>query len=463
MDAIGSLIQAITHPLGSLVLLGGVLLALHLRPQQSPWPWVIFALVGFAASLGEFRNEFITNPPPFAFPLQQLRQQGRPLTMALLALLLALGLRTRPGWRQIYFPRPLAPLIAIQVVLLLKVFLQGNLGFTLVATITFFAMIVALLLGPARWLQSEPDFKWAVRSIALVGIFFLLASLYQARIDAAPMMIVHGWFMGITGNPQQAAIFLMATIPCQFFLVMQPRQSNWQRSFWLILIWATFYTLIITGSRMGVLSTIGGVLIFITHRSERLKQSFLILGLGIAVLLIFTDITTLVSIAPDKLLQGTNTREGIWLSQWYSFLQHPLFGAPLVGDRLGFGENSWLAIAASTGIVGLIPAFIFAYECLTLILKLSKLGNIHPHYRLHCDTITFGLVILLIGSIAEAYLLGLLTFAVISLMTYLILGQFLLEVSESENPSYQSAPDNTHPINVIHINPGLRQSRRENP
>jgi hypothetical protein len=137
--------------------------------------------------------------------------------------------------------------------------------------------------------------------------------------------------------------------------------------------------------------------------------------------------------ATDKFLSGTNTREGVWLALWNQFINYPLFGVPLQGERLGYGESSWLAAGANLGLLGFLPLVMFGLECLKMILQLNKLTHKNPIYFLQSSTVIAGLASLLVGSFSEAFLLGNLTFSLLALLMYLSLGKYLIEVDSIEN------------------------------
>ena len=122
-----------------------------------------------------------------------------------------------------------------------------------------------------------------------------------------------------------------------------------------------------------------------------------------------------------------NTRAVVWSAMWKGFMNYVVFGVPLRGDRLGYGENSWLAAGASLGLVGLIPLLMFGVECIRMMLRLNQICTVKPIYSLQCNTVIAALISLMIGSIFEAFLLGNLTFALMALLMYLSLGQYLIE------------------------------------
>ena len=138
--------------------------------------------------------------------------------------------------------------------------------------------------------------------------------------------------------------------------------------------------------------------------------------------------------APTDKFDNTtlDTRSGVWNGYWSSFLENPIFGAPLEGDRLRFGESSWLGVLGSLGIVGALPMFMFGWTSLQMIFNLDRLAKRRPEYYQKCSTVMAGLLSLLVGGISEAYLLGNLTFSILAVLLYLVLGNYLLEVAQRE-------------------------------
>jgi hypothetical protein len=432
MGFITQLLQLLFGPIGIIALLLGTWVIWGARASRRRWHWSLFGLCAFSASLAEYRDQYILDPPPLAFPLEQIRQNGRPLTILLLLLLIFLALQTERGWRKYNIPKPLIMLVYIQLTLLLKVLIEGSAVFALIGFITYTAVIFMTVRGPSLWLQDEQNFNFAVGSLIWVDVLFAGVVFYQFRINPEPMIFLHGLLMGMTGNPQHAAIMLMAIVPCILFFLLSSNSKFWQKILCTIFLLLTIYLLLQTGSRTGLLSLMVGVFIFFGQRSSAQKKFLYILALLAILVFTFIDISVASSFVPEKLISLQDTRTQVWQSMWQRFLLNPLFGAPLQGDRLGFNENSWLAIAATTGIIGLIPAILFAYQCIKFAMELHRIGNRNPSHRLHCDMVTAGISSLLVGSIAEAYLLGILTFALLALCTYLILGQYLIELDRKQ-------------------------------
>ena len=218
MDFVNQLVNFIVTPLGFILLGGGLFLALQANQSRPRLGWFLVAIFGFAASLNKFGNEFIREPPALVFPLQQIRELGRPLTIVLLVLLIFIALKAKNIWRKKIMPQPLTYLILVQSVIFFKILVYGNLGFAFLSAATFGGLVLMVILGPSRWLQNEENFQLGVWSMAMVGVIFGIANGYQALIDKYAITFVHGWFLGTTGNPHHAAILITATIPAFLFL-----------------------------------------------------------------------------------------------------------------------------------------------------------------------------------------------------------------------------------------------------
>jgi hypothetical protein len=349
-----------------------------------------------------------------------------------------LGFLTQNGWRRILTPQPLKYLILVQIVIFFKTLVYGDIGFAFLAVFTFGAVVLMLRIGPSRWLQDEQNFHLAVWSLAMVSVIFVIVNAYQALFDVYAITFVHGWFLGTTGNPIHAAVLLAATIPCFMFLIESRKQGDWVKAWWMLGLILVMIALFLTASRTGIIMGVVSILFFYRHRAGIVLRLGIFVSVVLAVILPFfgQDVPgwgTSYGAATDKFLSGTNTREGVWLALWNHFINNPLFGVPLQGERLGYGESSWLAAGATLGLLGFVPLVMFGLECLKMMLQLNKLSHRKPIYFLQSSTVIAGLASLLVGSLSEAFLLGNLTFSLLALLMYLSLGKYLIEVDHTEN------------------------------
>jgi hypothetical protein len=90
------------------------------------------------------------------------------------------------------------------------------------------------------------------------------------------------------------------------------------------------------------------------------------------------------------------------------FFDHPIFGGPVEGDRLTFGESTWLGAAAGLGIAGLAPMLMLLSRTLGLAARFWKtqgtLGNAKANAM-----ILAVVMVSVAGSFFEAFLFGVLT------------------------------------------------------
>lgn len=427
-------LNLVGSPLGLLGLLFS--LGVVYRARRSPrLAWFLVALCCFAASLSEFRDAYILDAPDLVFPLEQIRANGRPLTISLLGLVLILNylMPRERSWRHLRISSAVWALTAIQFLVFFKTFAFGSVSFATLALLTFMSVVLMVRSGPSRWLQNDQQFHLGIWAIALVSLLFISVSGYQALFDPYPVTFVHRSFLGTTGNPQHAATLLATALPCLLFLIQAQTKYRGRISWLIPLILATI-ALFLTASRTGVL--MGGVTLMLFFRQSKGQVFWLCLLMALILAIFLPEViqaqgTVNFSAITRQLFNLDDTRSQVWAAMWRTFNAHPLFGVPLEADRLGYGENSWLAVAATLGIVGLVPLLIFGFSCLRMIFKLNQMATDYPVYATHSNTVIAGLLTLLVGSIFEAFLLGTITFPLLALLLYLALGQYLLDLHQT--------------------------------
>jgi hypothetical protein len=431
---ISQLIDFVATPTGIIGIAIGILIFFKASASVQTG-WLLFSLCGFAASLHTFSDRWHKTAPPLLFPLQQLRSAGRPLSIVLLILLVCLALQTQNNWRRQIFPPPIKYLIAVQLAILVKTLFYGNIEFALVSALTFGGIILMLQKGPGRWLQNDQNFYLAARSIGMVSLIFVAANTYQYVINRYPVAYIHGRFMGTTGNPQHAAVLLAATIPCLIFLIQTAPNWGFSKFLWGGTLMGAIYFLVLTGSRTGLLMGAISILLFYRNNQGAWIRSILAIAIVTVLVMPFLEPANLTSSATgidpsvsDRFVSTNDNRAGVWDGLWRSFSKNMIFGVPLQGDRLGYGENSWLSTGANLGLVGFIPMIMMGWESIKLIWRLDRLGTLNSDYFLQSSTVIAGLGSMLIGSLFEAFLLGNITFSLLAFLTYLLMGAYLVEI-----------------------------------
>lgn len=392
--------------------------------------WFLLACCGFTASMSIYTAEWLKEQPRLLPPLEQIRQSGRPISGGLVAILLVLALvLAQKNTRKSLVPTPILCLLFVQITLFVKSYLIGNFAAAMSGLALYGLVLAMVIWGPSRWLQTDGDFQGGAWSIAMVGVIFVLTNTYQYVIDRFPITFTNGYFMGTTGNPQHAAMLLVGVVPCVLFL-FESTKSGTQKTAWLTLLLVLCVGLAMTASRTGAFAGVMAVLLFYRKRGGKFLQlaliASIILYIGFSLFHNPSD-----AVSPSLLSKGAaDTRSAVWSEQIEKFLQNPLFGAPLVGERVAFNESSWLGIAAGAGVIGLLPLLMFGYSTLKMMLKLDRFSKQYPQYYLHCSAVIAGLGAMLAGSFTEAYLLGILTFSILAVLQYLVLGQYLCELSQ---------------------------------
>jgi len=119
----------------------------------------------------------------------------------------------------------------------------------------------------------------------------------------------------------------------------------------------------------------------------------------------------------------------VWAQAWSDFLSAPIFGTigNYVGDTPKTIESSYLATLQLLGVVGAIPLAVSVGSIVTLLPKalLARWSrNVPPE---QADLLIAAVSIVLVGSVFEAFFLGILSFSVVWLYALFAIGAYVLE------------------------------------
>jgi O-antigen ligase len=269
--------------------------------------------------------------------------------------------------------------------------------------------------------------------MATCAAIFCAVNAIQYVLDPSPLFAAHGRLNATTSNPQQAAGLLGGALPAVLYFVATGRTLV--RAAAVVLAIACLVLLVWTGSRTGV--AMGALAILFVLRSSATLRAYAVLT-GIIVLAV-----GLPALFDEQLIERFNvssiedTRSAVWTGMWQAFSENPIFGVEITGERLGFGENSWLAMASSAGIVGLIPLLAFGVSLISLCLSLLMRPYADQRDRARRDATVGCIASILLGSLFEAYLLGTLTAPVYMIVLAGIMGQRMLMPSFPPQPHKQ--------------------------
>ncbi|MGK0386965.1 MAG: hypothetical protein ACI849_001584 [Patiriisocius sp.] len=424
------LFDLILGPAGFLLILGlGIILRTLFKNDSN----ILYFLATMAlfASFGEYKDAYGTESPDLVFPLQSLRQYGRIVTVAILGLISFYIFKKTIVQKSHKVDDVFAiknGLLFIQILVFFKNLVYGDI-ITACLTFAIFSLVYLIFhRGFVFWIIGEKYFKRSVFSFLLAIVIFNAMASYQSLFDPIAMSFVQSRFMGMTENPQHAAVLLTSGIPL-FLVFIIDTNKRWKKAILVIgLLW-TIYYLVLTGSRTGMIMAFVTIMIFLSgYRGTGIKW----IVMGSIVVFVFVSITDYnpAGVMDETVLERygstENTREDVIRIQMRQFRENILFGANPRGDRVGFAENSYMGVAASLGLLGLLPLFFMIKGIMKLIFSLwrgaSSSRNKHFYYL-----VISGLLSLLIGALAEAYLLGNITWPIILLLCYVHWGYYLLQ------------------------------------
>ncbi|UOM36762.1 hypothetical protein [Acuticoccus sp. I52.16.1] len=421
MEQLSSLISFAISPLGiAFAGLGGLVL---MQARANPLlPWLALGSLVFAASLSRFVNEWYPNPPSFFGPIDMLVGNGRPLTIILLAIMVLMPVR------YLRAPAGLPPfafaLLTAHLVIALKTFSGGSISFALLSAVTTgLIFFIFSQVGP-RWIGQDGDIDRAIVAVAAAITAFTALNAVQYVLGPQALAVANGRFNGTTGNPQHAAAFLGAGIPALVYVALT-RGFIWKLAA-LGTAAVAAYFLMWTGSRTGLLIGAAATMLLLRRSGA--------VAIGTGALATIAGLYVILTTPPgdfalDRLVSTENTRGGVWAALWQSFQNNPLTGMSLTGDRLGFGESSWLAMAATTGLLGLLPLLASGAMLLKIATQLLLGSAPTRRAQLQGDFAGGVVVSLIIGSIFEAFLLSAMSAATMLLLLVGIIGVRRLDIN----------------------------------
>jgi hypothetical protein len=417
-------IDTLLSPAGGFALLAGLMLLISLffSPKIK---WLVLTGAIWISTLAFFLTPG-KMPIHMAFPLEQLRNNGRSIAAGLLIALLIPAVTSPRGWRIRRVGIPVVLFFVFELVLTTRMILAGVVDRGLLSLIIYPLLFLSLGWGLSKWVQTVEDAHRALRAVMFAGVLFVAGSSYQFAINRTT--VLSGMrFQGTTGNPQSAGMLIALTLPASLYFVGRSSEIKINRVMSGVAAGFMAILLLWTGSRTGILMAATGIAI--TFRSRIGKFLGVLIFVGVFVFLalqVYDDATT----SMVGMLARGDTRTRIWTAMWQDFLANPAMGSMQGG--FGVGENSYLSTASSAGLFGLIPLFAFVaattFACLKLNFSRRLLGQEKPL----ADAVLGGLISVLVGGIFEGHLLGTLTISVFVIYIMCVLLAFLLDVVDVE-------------------------------
>jgi hypothetical protein len=364
------------------------------------------------ASVQKYYDIYQGEGPPLVFPLEFMAQYGRELGVAALGTLAVLAMFLPTGGQRPNVSLACRALIAIQIVLLIKFVQSGGHQFAAIAFCVYAAMWWVYFRAFPRLFGIASEVAPKVANVLTYTLAaFLALNIYQYLRNPGPAMMSQGRFHGITANPQMFALCIGVCVPAALFIANNSGTRIRKKWFAISVLIATAFFAILSGSRLAVLLVVVGVAPYM--------PVWMIAASAITIFLAWIfriDPRELVGQfdAGRVITRTTDTRSMVWRRQLETFWEFPVFGRPFQRQRLRFGESSWFALMAATGVVGFIPGVFFLSSLFSIAMRLFRyqvLGDTATDLRSRNEArfLVGSISAAITGSFFEAFMLGTLT------------------------------------------------------
>lgn len=395
--------------------------------------WAVLTVMLYCATYSFNTNRIV----PLISPLEQIRYLSEVLTALFLIFLIAPAAFGRYShlsspllWGAVLF-------WVLEVFYSLRVTGAVTPAKAGIAVCIFTALLLVLAYGLPGWLTSVGDVFVISRCLGMASVLVILGIAAQLLINRSAAL-AGDRLVGTTGNPQYAAMVLSIGAQPLYMLLASRREGPIRRIIWGIFAAAGTTLLMSTGSRTGMLVLIVGLAIMFWRRSFRFVLMIIVIGF---LIMLFQWLFSIGGEASARLLNTMDTRSGGWKAYIELFLDHPLLGHV---EDLDFGvvENSYLTVAARTGVVGLSVlglAMMFIFFSILQLRRTKALVSKDQGYAI--DFVSAGIVSILAGAIFEGILVGTLTFMLLSLYIYLGLLKYLTDPNTLQQLKQNGAED----------------------
>lgn len=406
--------------------------------RQACW-WVVAAVlyVSTTGAPADMHLSFIT-------PLQQFREYGRPICVALLAALMIPTFRWTNQWRPRLVGLGTLLFFIYEMLSAARTLSTGDFGKGFFGLIVFVLIFLTLAIGLGRWLQTMEHAKAALASIVGAGALVIAGTLIQYSVSRGSV-IYGGRLLGTTSNANFLGTLLaVVLVPMLYFVAHTGATLRW-RLFCALTAVLSMIMIVWTGSRTGAFMGITGFLVFFRRRLGRFTATALLCAVfGILGWAFFSPDSSLL----DRFTNIHDTRSAVWGRMYQEFLAHPLTGAS-GGSTEGHSENSYLLVASRTGMLGLVP-FGLALICIGgAIFRLIRVRRLLGPDRDMVDLLYASFFSLALGGMFEGYLFGTFSIPLLSIYVYLAIMTFLIDyaaVAERESvPDFEFTGQNLQP------------------
>jgi O-antigen ligase len=264
----------------------------------------------------------------------------------------------------------------------------------------------------------------------LSSSLFLVFLNFMLYIIDSSSVTWQGRFYGLHTHPNFLAVICSVAIVLSINKLLRIQWSNIKLIvFYIFLVLISFFIIVLTGSRTGILSVLFGIFltIFIYFKKYPKKISIFLVTIGVILFLAILNLLSLDSenFRYNRFISNDDTRSELWQHMWTVFLDNPLFGA---GNGMGTA-NSYLRVLSDTGLIGFILFFFALLPFFILFFKYIINKNIfYDSTKIMYFPFAFTIFI---GAVTEGYLLDFNSFPLLCL--YLILSTLGIRVKKLKN------------------------------
>jgi hypothetical protein len=382
--------------------------------------WIFIAILLWVSTFGMLIKTAWFSSVLIA-PLEQLRGLAKGFCIVMFIMMVPAALFAGESWRKKRVGVGLVMFFVFELIITIRQLAAGYLVRSLLQLLLFTLLFMVLGTGLGSWLRTMDDVRKGFKAVTWAVLLLVAGSLLQVVVDSNQAITNHR-LIGTTSNPQFLASMLgMAITPVLYLLLTSLEKPLW-RVMLGILIGFAMVCLIWTGSRTGLLMASVNVLLFLRLRVGRILAAVTIACVSFYVAIsVFPASVSVV----DRLFSSTDTRSAVFADMIRLFLQHPFMGS--IGEGFGYQENTYLAVAAQFGLLGVIP-MVAAMVAITNTLR--KLQHVRPYlgqYAGMADVVTGMTVSLGVGSMFDSYPLAAIGFHVFLLYIVLTIGDFLID------------------------------------
>ena len=353
--------------------------------------------------------------PPF--PFDMLVRSGRPVTLVLLFVTIALMFIAAKNRESIVpVPRTALSVLFLQLALCLRlatggaIVEAGSRALVFLAVFTLFAMIIC------REIASTAALRDLCRAVACGFSLYIWATMCFMLVGYYGGFENGRWF-GLTGNANHNAMVIALMLPAVLGLVFSGIETKTMKVFYLMTSGVSMLPLMLSGSRGGALTLLVGVAVLFRLKLGKFLLMLIPLAISILAVMRYMGAENEETFSRFR-FGGTNTRKYVWQNMIDEWLQNPLFGTP---GSFGVAENAYLGVLQRLGLVGLFIQLFVLFVVFKAVAVGLKRRSYMGHAGMYFDISFAGLSAIAANSMFEATFFSNLNQTIFVFYIYLVL------------------------------------------